>query len=81
MNTYIHTYIHTYIQTDRQTALAFNTLIWGSLRLVPTKIIGLINCTYTCTHNMRHTQHMVIRIGGTRVIISCYIIEKSLIET
>ena len=30
-NTYIHTYIHTYIQTP----LAFNTLMWGSLRLAP----------------------------------------------
>ena len=28
---YIHTYIHTYIQT----LLAFNTLMWGSLRLTP----------------------------------------------
>ena len=28
---YIHTYIHTYIQTP----LAFNTLMWGSLRLAP----------------------------------------------
>ena len=32
-NTYIHTYIHTYIQTP----LAFNTLMWGSLRLAPIK--------------------------------------------
>ena len=28
---YAHTYIHTYIQTP----LAFNTLMWGSLRLAP----------------------------------------------
>ena len=31
--TYIHTYIHTYIQTP----LAFNTLMWGSLRLAPNR--------------------------------------------
>ena len=39
IQTYIHTYIHTdrhtYIQTKRQTPLAFNTLMWGSLRLTP----------------------------------------------
>ena len=30
-NTYTHTYIHIYIQTP----LAFNTLMWGSLRFAP----------------------------------------------
>ena len=33
----IHIHIHTYIHTYRQTPLAFNTLMWGSLRLAPIK--------------------------------------------
>ena len=31
----IHMYIHTYIHTYIQTPLAFNTLMWGLLRLAP----------------------------------------------
>ena len=41
MYKYIHTYIHTYIQTDRQTPLAFYTLMWGSLRLTPISTYGI----------------------------------------
>ena len=33
----IHMHIHTYIHTYIQTPLAFNTLMWGSLRLAPIK--------------------------------------------
>ena len=50
-----------YIDTDRQTALAFNTLIWGLLRCVPTnmyEIIGLINLyIYMYTQHEAHTAH------------------------
>ena len=45
---YIYTYIHTYIHTYIQTPLAFNTLMWGSLRLAP--IIVLHSTTFSHLH-------------------------------
>ena len=44
IRTYIHTCIHTYIHTYIQTPLAFNTLMWGSLRLAPIKRGSLHLC-------------------------------------
>ena len=63
-NTYTHTYIHTYIQTP----LAFNTLMWGSLRLAP--IITMF-VPFTLFHVDRHlkrlnnhSQYSVAQIGS-----------------
>ena len=50
---YIHTHIHTYIQT----LLAFNMLIWGSLRLAPiSSSISLYACgQHLCTQGSKLT--------------------------
>ena len=42
----MNTCIHTYIQTDRQTQLALNTLMWGSLRFAP--ITQVSQCSKFC---------------------------------
>ena len=55
-NGYIHTYIHTYIQTW----LAFNMLMWGSLRFVPititksTNLLTSVGLTHIHSINIEH---------------------------
>ena len=76
-NTYTHTYIHTYIQTP----LAFNTLMWGSLRLAP---IMHHTTPSRSPHNALHSPSIYIYIWYVRIpyiYTSCLICARCNIST
>ena len=50
-----HEYICTYINTYRQTQLAFNTLMWGALRLAPIKFENVYSRTRSSEEGVRPT--------------------------